>query len=166
MTAPSVSEQAPAVGGDDFRLRRLVGPLAGPAIGLIFGLVVVAMSQSIVEPNIATSFSPRWWPQSLGAVITLLSAAVLIKDIVRPGAADDVEPATRAGYGRVVAVFGAIAAYAIVWYFVTFPVATALLFAALVMILGGRGWKAIILFPLVCTGVLYTLFGLLLKVPL
>ncbi|MEV8253222.1 tripartite tricarboxylate transporter TctB family protein [Rhodoglobus sp. NPDC076762] len=166
MTAPSISEQAPAAGGDDFRLRRLVGPLAGPALGLVFGLVVIALSQSIVEPNITTSFSPRWWPQSLGALIVLLSAAVLLKDIVRPGDPDDMESATRIGFGRVAAVFGAIAAYAVVWYFVAFPVATSLLFAALIFVLGGRGWKAIIVFPLVCTGVLYTLFGLLLKVPL
>ncbi|WP_010203702.1 tripartite tricarboxylate transporter TctB family protein [Salinibacterium sp. PAMC 21357] len=166
MTAPVLSEQAPTAGGDESRFRRLVGPLAGPAIGLIFGLAVVVMSQSIVEPNIATSFSPRWWPQSLGALIAILSAGVLIKDIVRPGAPDEMEPATRTGYGRVLAVFGAIAAYAVVWYFVTFPIATALLFVALVLILGARGWKAIVIFPLVCTGVLYTLFGLLLKVPL
>ncbi|MGZ0211850.1 MAG: tripartite tricarboxylate transporter TctB family protein [Actinomycetales bacterium] len=166
MTAPSVPEQAPAAGGDDSRLRRQVGPLAGPAMGLVFGLVVIALSQSIVEPNIAMSFSPRWWPQSLGTVITLLSAGVLVKDIIRPGLPDDVESATRTGFIRIAAVFAAIAAYAVVWYFVAFPVATSLLFAALIFVLGGRGWKALIVFPLVCTGVLYTLFGLLLKVPL
>jgi len=35
-----------------------------------------------------------------------------------------------------------------------------------VYILGARGWKALILFPVICTAVLYGLFGLLLKVPL
>jgi len=163
MSVPADVARGTESGGGESRLHRLIGPAAG----IIFGLVVIALAQSIEVPAIDTSFSPRWWPEILGGLIILLSVGVAIKEIVAPGPADDdIESRTRAGVIRVVAVLVAIAAYGVLWYFIAFPVATVVLFVALVYILGARGWKALILFPVICTAVLYGLFGLLLKVPL
>lgn len=163
MTVPVDTARDTVAGGGESRLHRLIGPAAG----ILFGLVVIALAQSIQEPAIDTSFSPRWWPETLGGVVILLSVGVAIKEILAPGPADEeIEPRTREGVIRVVAVLAAIAAYGVLWYFTIFPVATFALFVALVFILGARGWKALVLFPVICTAVLYGLFGLLLKVPL
>jgi hypothetical protein len=163
MTVPAEVARDTVRGGGESRLHRLIGPAAG----VLFGLVVIVLAQSIQEPAIDTSFSPRWWPEILGGVIIALSLGVAIKEIAAPGPADEeIEPRTREGVIRVLAVLGAIAAYGVLWYFTIFPVATVILFVALVFILGARGWKALLLFPVVCTAVLYGLFGLLLKVPL
>ncbi|WP_104134904.1 tripartite tricarboxylate transporter TctB family protein [Cryobacterium sp. Y62] len=163
MTASEVQVGAPAPADGTGRFHRLIGP----GVGLVIGLAIVALAQSIVEPSIATSFSPRWWPQILGGIVAALSLGVLVKEVVAPSAADDeLERPTRAGSVRVIAVFVVIAAYGVMWYFITFPIATCALFVALAWLLGARGWKPLTIFPIVCTTVLYALFGLLLKVPL
>jgi Ca2+/Na+ antiporter len=136
-------------------------------VSLAAGLAFIALAQTVREPAIDTSLSPRWWPEVLGGILALLSIGVGIKELVAPSEPDeDTQPPTRAGAIRVVAVFAAIAAYGVIWYYVAFPVATFALFVALARILGARGWKSLVAFPFICTLVLYVLFGLLLKVPL
>lgn len=163
MTVSETQEAGTQSGGGASRLHRLTGPL----VGLVVGLAFIALAQTVAEPSIDTSLSPRWWPEVLGGVLALLSTGVGIKELLAPSEPDDaIQPPTRAGAIRVISVFAAIAAYGVIWYFVAFPIATFALFVALVWILGGRGWKALIAFPFMCTLVLYVLFGLLLKVPL
>ncbi|RLP77249.1 tripartite tricarboxylate transporter TctB family protein [Mycetocola tolaasinivorans] len=145
------------------RARRLLGPVAG----IVAGLALLALTLTVKEPLIPTGMSPRWWPQMLGLLLTLLSLGVAVKEFIAPSAADpDLQPPTRTGIIRVAAFLAIIAVYGVLWYFIAFPVATFALFAAMVWVLGERGWKALLLFPAITTGVLYVLFGLLLKVPL
>ncbi|UCR90297.1 tripartite tricarboxylate transporter TctB family protein [Mycetocola spongiae] len=163
MTSPIVTERAPEAGAQESLLRRLIGPVAG----ILAGLALLALTLTVAEPKIPTGLSPRWWPQMLGILLTLLSIGVTIKEVVAPGAPDsDIEEPTRLGVIRVISFLATIAVYGVLWYFIAFPIATFILFAAMVWVLGERGWKALLLFPAVATGVLYVLFGLLLKVPL
>jgi hypothetical protein len=163
MTVSESLESGTQSGGGVSRLRRLIGPL----VSLVAGLAFIALAQTVREPAIDTSLSPRWWPEVLGAVLALLSIGVGIKEFVSPSEPDeDTQPPTKAGAIRVVAVFAAIAVYGVIWYYIAFPVATFALFVALAWILGARGWKSLVAFPFICTLVLYVLFGLLLKVPL
>lgn len=157
-TTPVVQE-APTIGR-----RRL---LIGPAVSLALGLAVLLLAQGIEEPAIATGFSPRWWPEVIGALICVLSLGVAIKAVVRPDAKgeEETEP-TRLGMVRVVLILVSVLVYGVLWYFLDFRIATLALVAAIVAILGGRGWKALILFPVIVTAVLYVVFGLLLRVPL
>jgi len=74
--------------------------------------------------------------------------------------------ATRQGAWRLATMLASIAGYGVLWYFVDFRVSTAILFVALTWLGGGRGWKALILFPIGVTAILYLLFGVLLRVPL
>jgi hypothetical protein len=163
MTVPAENVGTARGGGGLTRLHRLIGPVAGAVVGV----ATVVLAQSIAEPNIETSFSPRWWPELLGVLITLLSVGLGVKEAVRPSTRDgDINDANRAGAIKVAASITAVIAYGFLWYYLDFRIATLILFIALVWILGGRGWKATLLFPSVCTAILYTLFGLLLKVPL
>lgn len=166
MSLPATASEGrnEAGGSGESRLHRLLGPIASTALGIL----IVALAQQIAEPAVATSFSPRWWPEITGIAITLLSIGVGIRELIRPArpAPDDVQPATGAGWARIALVLAAVVAYGALWYVLDFRIVTFLLLAALVLILGGRGWKAYLLFPAICTAVLYGLFGLLLRVPL
>jgi hypothetical protein len=159
----SIEQSAPTTpAGTGSRLRRLAGPVAALAVGL----AVLALAQTIVEPSIATSFSPRWWPQILGALICLLAIGLAIKEVAAPSASDELETPTRQGGIRIALVVASILGYGVLWYFIDFRVATLVLVAAIVAIIGGRGWKSLILFPIIVTAVLYVIFVLLLRVPL
>lgn len=145
------------------RAYRLVGPLASLALGVL----LLLLTQYVKEPDIATGLSPRWWPGILGAIICLLSIGVAIKDQVSDGkSGDELTTPTRLGMIRVAAVIAAAFGYGVLWYFLDFRVATIVLVAGLSYIIGGRGWRALLLFPFLVSLVLYALFVLLLKVPL
>lgn len=146
------------------RGRRLIGPAAALAVG---GTVLL-LTQGIAEPDIATGLSPRWWPGILGGIICLLSIGVAIKDQVAPAGRSDDElmPPTKLGMIRVASVIAAAFGYGVLWYFLDFRIATFVLVAGLAFIIGGRGWRALLFFPVVVSFTLYALFVLLLKVPL
>lgn len=162
MSVSAIEAETPQSGGEATLLHRLVGP----AVAVVTGLGIVLLAQAVDEPNVATSFSPRWWPVSLGVLTILLSLGVGIKEAVRPSTNETVESTARGGALKLMLVLAAVIAYGFLWYYVDFRVSTFLFVAALVLILGGRGWRAWLLFPALCMIVLYALFGLLLKVPL
>jgi hypothetical protein len=162
MSSIAVTE-SPETPSHRARGRGLVGSVAA----LVVGILVLVLSQGITEPDIATGLSPRWWPQILGVIICALSIGVAVKSLVVGDHTDeDVLPSTRLGVVRVVAVVGTTFAYGVLWYFLDFRIATLVLVAALAFIIGGRGWRALLLFPALVTAALYVLFVLLLKVPL
>lgn len=143
------------------RLRELVPALAGAAVAVAV-LVLVAQ----VPADGPTRFSPRWWPEGLAFGLLGLSALHAALCLRRPAAPDAPEPATRAGALRLASMLLAILGYGVLWYFVDFRVSTTVLVAALTFLAGGRGWKALLAFPVICTMVLYLLFGVLLRVPI
>lgn len=163
MTSPVITDQADEAGTQLSLVRRLIGP----TVGIIAGVAFLALTLTVAEPKIPTSLSPRWWPQLLGVLLTMLCIGVAVKEIFAPGAPDaDVEASTRLGVIRVSTFLAIIAVYGVLWYFIAFPVATFALFFAMIWILGVRALKPLLLFPAIATGVLYVLFGLILKVPL
>ncbi|WP_051045921.1 tripartite tricarboxylate transporter TctB family protein [Nocardiopsis alkaliphila] len=164
MTTPP---DAPTTGGarPGRRLRDLVPAAAGVALSV----VAFVLAAQIPEGARLTQFSPRWWPESLAVLLLSLSLVLAAGALLRPTVvvAEDVpETATRQGTWRLVAMVASIVGYGVLWYFVDFRVSTAVLFVALTWLGGGRGWKALLLFPVVVTTILYLLFGVLLRVPL
>jgi len=144
-------------------LRELVPALAGAAVAV--GALVLAAQ--VPEKTGLTSFSPRWWPEALAYVLLGLSVLHAALALLRPRATAELpDPASRTGALRLTAMLLAVLGYGVLWYFVDFRVSTPVLLAALVHLGGGRGWKALLVFPAVVTAVLYLLFGVLLKVPL
>ncbi|MBB6121830.1 tripartite tricarboxylate transporter TctB family protein [Nocardiopsis algeriensis] len=168
--APGTGAPSPAEEGarSAHPLRDLVPAAAGAALAV--GAFVLTLGIPVREG--LTQIGPRWWPEVLSGALLLLAvllvAGTLRKRSAKAVAADtDIpDPATREGAWRLVAMLGSILGYGVLWYFVDFRVSTALLFAALTWIGGGRGWKALLLFPVVVTTVLHLLFGVLLRVPL
>lgn len=145
-----------------------VRELAPAAAGVALGLGAFALAAQIPEGTEPSRFSPRWWPEVLSLVLVGLSLAHAAVSLVGHDPAtddDDLEAATRQGTLRLLSMLAAIAGYGVLWYFVDFRVSTAILFIALTYLGGGRGWKALLAFPVVVTAILYLLFGVVLRVP-
>ncbi len=148
------------------RKRDLVPAAAGAALAV----TAFALATQIPEGARLTQFSPRWWPEILAALLLVLSVCLAVTAFRRkPTAAveqDVPESATRQGAWRLTSMLASIGGYGVLWYFVDFRVSTLVLFVALTWLGGGRGWKALVLFPAIATAILYLLFGVLLRVPL
>lgn len=168
MSTPSIDEDAFPV-GEEVGPQHRVRDLFPAGAGAVLAVGVFALATQIPEGARLTQFSPRWWPELLSVLLLALSIGLAVQTLRRPSAPveDGVpESATRQGSQRLALMLAAIVGYGVLWYFVDFRVSTAILFVALTWLGGGRGWKALILFPVLATAVLYVLFGVLLRVPL
>lgn len=111
------------------------------------------------------SIGPGWWPTVLGGLLVAGAVAIGVVALRRP----DPVPEDRVnahGLGRLGAVVAAIVLYGIGWYYFHFLLVTVVFLSALLFVTGGRGLKALVVFPVLTAAVLYGLFGLLLRVPL
>lgn len=136
------------------------------AAGVIaVGGASIALAFAVVPATGGDPFGPRWWPTVLGGAIVLLGALLVGVAIRTPDAPSEDAP-TKRGIARMLLVLAAVAAYGVAWYFLHFVIVTLLLAAGLTFVLGGRGWRDLVLFPVIVTVVLYGVFGLLLGVPL
>lgn len=140
--------------------------VVGAAAGLAAGMGMIGLSLTIEISAVEAGFSPRWWAQAAGGAMALFCLAALLRDGARPETAAEEMPARQpGGERRILLTLTAVLLYGVLWHFLDFRVVTVLLVAALAAIGGGRGWKALVLFPAVVTAVLWTLFGVLLRVP-
>jgi len=163
----TTTPDAPPSGGA--RPGRRLGDLVPAAAGAVLAAGAFALATQIPEGARLTQFSPRWWPEILAVLLLLLSACLAASVLRRPSVTPEEDgpgSATRQGAWRLATMLASIAGYGVLWYFVDFRVSTAILFAALTWLGGGRGWKALVLFPIGATALLYLLFGVLLRVPL
>lgn len=110
---------------------------------------------------------PRWWPQVLGMAGIVLSTALLATALLRPPpVADDLQTATRDGRRRLAVGLVASAVLIVLWPRVGFLVAMVPFVAGLTYLFGGRGWKTLVLFPVLLVAFLYGVFDVALSVPL
>ncbi|MGO2110423.1 MAG: tripartite tricarboxylate transporter TctB family protein [Pseudoclavibacter sp.] len=160
-SAADAAEPAPIVDARRARLREL-----GVAVGVIAaGGAVLALSATTVPEAGGDMFGPRWWPTVLSIALVVLGVALIGVAFTKADTAREDSP-TKLGVIRLLLLFALIAAYGAAWYFVHFVAVTLVLACALTFVLGGRGWRDLILFPVIATAVLYGVFGLLLGVPL
>ncbi|PXA68322.1 tripartite tricarboxylate transporter TctB family protein [Cryobacterium arcticum] len=111
--------------------------------------------------------TPRSWPTFLGALGLGLSLILLITALVKaPRPSDDNEATTRAGWIKLLLAVAATIVFIVVWPLTAFVVAAPVFVSAVTAIGGGRGIRALIIYPVVMTGALYAMFNLLLRVPL
>lgn len=130
-------------------------------------LVLWLASQIELRTTTTDSVGPRWWPEQLGVGIIALSAALLLIAIVRPPQdRSDLAAATRPGWLKMSATVAATALYFWAWPNIGFLISTVLYIGGLVLLFGGRSWKAALAFPVGTTALLYVLFHYLLRVPL
>jgi putative tricarboxylic transport membrane protein len=111
--------------------------------------------------------TPRSWPAFLGALGFGLSLILLITALVkRPSHNDDIEAATHSGWIKLLLALAATIAFIIVWPLTDFVIAAPVFVAVVTAIGGGRGIRALVIYPVVMTAALYAMFNLLLRVPL
>lgn len=110
---------------------------------------------------------PRWWPRTLGLTGTTVAVALLLRGLVRPtGLAGEAEPATRSGITRAAVTLALAVSYVLLWSTVGFALITVVFLAAATALYGGRGWRSLLLYPVLLTAAVYLLFQIFLKVPL
>lgn len=161
--------------------RRLELVIASASVAL--SALVVYLASHIAVRHETGGVDPRWWPTVLGSVALTLSLLLLVVAIVRPPFdREDVTSATRRGWIRCVAAMALSCVFIALWStlsfsftvglpglrltFTAFIVVLPLYVAGLVAMFGGRGLKALVVFPAIVSVVIYVLFHLLLKVPL
>ncbi|RUR01942.1 tripartite tricarboxylate transporter TctB family protein [Labedella endophytica] len=137
------------------------------AVGLAVGLAGILLAQGIELRAETGGIDPRWWPTVLSIGSAALAAALLVAALVRPPFdRSDLETVGAGGWRRLLLATVIGAAYVAGWQLVGYLGATVVFLALLVWVFGGRGWKTIVLFPVITTGFTYLLFHTLLKVPL
>lgn len=154
-------EEVPEAVVQSTRLREL---LTGAGVAAI-GAAVLLLAQQLPGTQAGGEFGPRWWPTLIGGAIGLLGLAVAIIGALRPPArgCDD---ARASGVWQLTGILGMIVAYGVAWNFAHFLLVTPLLVVGIMAVLGGRGWRSLILVPVLVTAALYGVFGVLLRVPL
>lgn len=138
--------------------------LGAAAVVLATGIGVLLASSTIVAAH-ESELGPQWWPTVLGVALIVGAVALGALGLTRPSALEE-EPASGHGIARLIAVIALIVGYGAAWYQLHFLVVTGPLIAGLVYVTGGRGVRALVVFPAVTTVLLYVIFGLLLRVPL
>lgn len=139
----------------------------GSALGALVFLGALAFLARRIELRTETGgIDPRWWPELLGTVGVVLAVALLVVSVVRPVSREDLEASTRTGFVRVGITIALTVAYLVAWPLVGFLAATPVFLLALTVVFGGRGWRVLLLFPVLLTAFIYLLFNTLLEVPL
>ena len=156
------------------------GPAAGPAVaqrktnirGLLVSAAVAVIGTTLVLPTHGLEFAapdgsigPGWWPTVLGSALLAGALAIALVSFRKPDPVPH-ERVSRHGLGRLGAVLLATVLYGAAWYYLHFIPVTVLFLSALMFITGGRGIKALLVFPALTAVVLYGLFKMLLQVPL
>jgi hypothetical protein len=137
------------------------------ATGLIVSITGLLLAGRIEVRAETGGIDPRWWPTVLSIGSAVLSAALLIVALARPPFdRSDLERISAGGWRRLLLAGVVAAGYVVVWQLVGYLPGTVLFLAVLVWVFGGRGWKTLVLFPVITTAFTYLLFHTLLKVPL
>ncbi|EHR60550.1 tripartite tricarboxylate transporter TctB family protein [Saccharomonospora cyanea] len=127
---------------------------------------LVLLARAIELRRETGGIDPRWWPQVLGLVGLALAVLLLLVALVRPPAQRDVEPATRPGWIRLGAAVSLAVVFVVLWPVAGFLPTAPVFLCAATYLFGGRGWKSLVLYPVVLSGLVFLLFHTLLKVPL
>jgi len=161
--------------------RRLEITVAVVAVVGTVGLLFAAQGIELRREADPGQIDARFWPTILAVLGIVLAVARLITTLLRPAdERTDLElTQTRGWWGLALSSLLTVA-YVLLWslrtislplggYIVDFPifvVITPLFLVGLLFIFGGRGWKTLIIFPVVTTAFIYFLFGELLRIAL
>lgn len=153
--------------------------IAVAVAGLLFMVVVLVLAGQIELRREAGpgQIDARFWPTVLTWAGLIAAAWRLVVVLVRPpDERRDLERVQMGGPRRLLLTVVATALFIAAWNLRevvlvgyelrVFPYACALLLAGLVWLYGGRGWKALLLFPVLTTALTYLVFATLLRIPL
>jgi len=162
------------------------GAPASKRLEIVFGIVALAFSSGYVflttQIPLRREAAPgqidaRFWPLVIGITAVVIAVAILAFALAKPAPTrEDLEQIQPGGYVRVIATLAITGAFIAVWSLSTvilfgyrievFPIAAAVLMAALMLLYGHRRWISLIIYSVSVTAFVYVVFGMLLRIPL
>lgn len=156
------------------------------ALEIAFGIVALAFTAGYLvlstQIHLRREAAPgqidaRFWPMLLGITGVVVAIAILVIAITRPAPGrEDIERIQSGGVVRVVITLAVSGAFIALWSLGSvilfgyrieiFPIAAALLMAALMLVYGHRRWLSLIIYTVSVTAFVYVVFGMLLRIPL
>ncbi|PPL19371.1 hypothetical protein GY24_06560 [Microterricola pindariensis] len=153
------------------------------AAALLFNVILLVAAQSIELRRAADpgQIDARFWPTILALLgIGLAVARLVIAIVGKPDERDDLERVQPGQMGKLLIALALTAGFLGVWSWKTatltlfglvigfklFVIVAPLYLAALLFVFGARGWKSLVIYPVVTTGFIYLLFGQLLRIAL
>lgn len=149
------------------------------AAALVFMVVLLVMATQIDlrrEPG-PGQIGARFWPTMLAGTGVAIAVWRLVLALRGPAPErEELEQVQVGGPGRLAFTVVLSVVYVALWelrevvvagyQFRVWPPITVGLIVALTWVSGGRGWRALIMFPVLLTGFIYVLFDYLLRIPL
>lgn len=162
------------------------GAPASRPLEIVFGLVALAFSAGYLflttQIPLRREAAPgqidaRFWPMVIAVTAVVISLALLAIALTRPAAGrEDLDRIQPGGVLRVIATLAISGVFIAVWSLGSvilfgyrievFPVAAAVLMAALMLLYGHRRWLSLIIYSVSVTAFVYVVFGMLLRIPL
>ncbi|MFK3835102.1 tripartite tricarboxylate transporter TctB family protein [Microbacterium sp. NPDC087868] len=179
MSTPDIA--ADAASEDEYE-----GAPASRGLEIAFGVVALAFTAGYLflstQIPLRREAGPgqidaRFWPLVIGVTGVVIAIAILAVALTRPAPTrEDLERIQPGGYLRVIATLVITGAFIALWSLGTvilfgyrievFPVAAALLMAALMLLYGHRRWLSLVIYSASVTAFVYVVFGMLLRIPL
>lgn len=179
MSSPDIAAEPAAP--DEYQ-----GAPASRPLEIVFGIVALAFSAGYLflatQIPLRREAAPgqidaRFWPTVIGVTAVVIAIAILAVALTRPAPGrEDLERIQPGGYLRVIATLVITGAFIALWSLGTvilfgyrievFPVAAALLMAALMLLYGHRRWLSLVIYSVLVTAFVYVVFGMLLRIPL
>ena len=115
--------------------------------------------------SVEWKLSPYLFPILAGGLLLVLSVSLVVQGVKEIGQNVDGEHIFF-NYKNFLATIGIAFAYYLTVKYITFIGATLLLLLGMLLVLGERRWSVLILVPILTTGAIYVLFGVMLRVNL
>ncbi|WP_404436424.1 tripartite tricarboxylate transporter TctB family protein [Microbacterium aerolatum] len=147
------------------------------ALAVTAGYLALSTQIALRREAAPGQIDARFWPMLLGVTGVVVAIAILVIAITRPAPGrEDIERIQPGGVLRVVVTLVISGAFIALWSLGSvilfgyrievFPIATALLMAALMLVYGHRRWLSLIIYTVSVTAFVYVVFGMLLRIPL
>ncbi|WP_120494434.1 tripartite tricarboxylate transporter TctB family protein [Microbacterium phyllosphaerae] len=162
------------------------GAPASRPLEIVFGVVSLAFSAGYLflatqiplrREALPGQIDARFWPMVIAVTAVVISLAILAIAITRPAPGrEDLDRIQPGGTVRVIATLAIAGAFIAVWSLGSvilfgyrievFPIAAAVLMAALMLLYGHRRWLSLIIYSVSVAAFVYVVFGMLLRIPL
>lgn len=147
------------------------------ALAFAAGFTVLTTQIPLRREAAPGQLDARFWPMILGISAIVAAIALLAIAITRPAPSrEDIERIQPGGVRRVIVTLLIVSAFVAAWSmstivlfgyrFEVFPIASALLMAALMLVYGHRRWLSLIIYSISVAAFVYVVFGMLLRIPL
>lgn len=159
---PGADEYVAAVAPTAPAMERLAA-----GVVLAFGVLMLVGARAIEVRNETGGIDPRWWPTVIAAGIIGCGLWMLANALLGVSIDREVDPSRRKGWIQMVATVVGLAIVLVLWHFgVTFLLLGPVFLAVMNWMYGLRKWTSLLLFPGIIAVLLFSVFRLLLKVPL